>query len=144
MIVRESIGKILKPKSEEEILSQLKDADPYEIFWNEDIDWRTLPIEKLPLIFQIWDDFSKRFPASIQRKLRGEDMGTFGKSVEFDAKLDGREIWVKDKFDSTGRNEVMFKIYPFKKIRKLKDIIIANNYMLENMDQYHTMINKIF
>lgn len=146
-LVKESLRDILKPKTQEDILDLLKGADPCDIIWSENIDWKDVPIDKLPLIFQVWEDFSKRFPESITRRLRGCRMGSMGKYVGFDAlmssrtktKKDDREIWVKD----MPNGEVMFKMYPFKKIKPLKDIILANNYMLENMDQYHTLVKHL-
>ena len=162
-LVRESIGDILKPKSEKEIIDNLKNADPYELFWKEsspvnfrgeedvkfrDIEdscnkdeWKSYPIEALPLIFQIWKDFKKRFPENVTKKLRGNDLGSMGTSVDFSAEINNRVIWVQ----SFPKNTVMFKISPFKKIRdrELKKLILSNNYMLTNMNQYHKLIDRL-
>jgi len=140
-LVSESLGDILKPKSTEEIQANMKYADPYDFYHIEgppgEKPW---PIEIQPLIFQIWDDFKREFPQYVTDALKAEHMGSMGKHVEFSAEKDGRKMWIK----TMPGNEVMFKIFPFKKIRGLKDIRIANNYMLQNMDQYHILVSKIF
>lgn len=139
--VSESLGDILKPKSKEEIAVDLKDADPYGLYGTLMLPGNPYPIEAQPLVFQIWNDFKDRFPESVTEQLKGENLGSFGTSVQFSAELNGRSIWVT----TMPKNIVMFKIYPFKKIRdrELKKIISANNYMLENMDQYHKVIQHL-
>ena len=66
-------------------------------------------------------------------KLYVQDLGSFGKSLDFDMHGKRREIWVKQSDDVS---YVMFKIHPFIKVRKLKDIIVANNYLIRTFDQY--------
>ncbi len=137
--VNESIRDKMTPKPTEDIVKNLKNMNP--VLYNKykkdlGVD---IPEESEPLIYQVWRDMKKRFPNETS-ELHLRDLGSFGQDMEFNSVIDNRSIYVSH---SEISDNVMFKIYPFKKIRRLEDLIVANNYMLENIEQYNEMIEEL-
>ena len=141
--VYEAIGDILKPKNREEIIKNLQNLDPIKFY--ERYDYLTnffggkIPFKYHPLIGQIYHDMRKRYGDQITY-LKEEDLGSMGKSIEFSAIIKERHIWVNQ---SEHQIDIMFKIWPFKRIKKLKHIRLANNYMIENIEQYNELIKYL-
>lgn len=146
-LVKESIGDVLKPKSEEDVMKDFYDITPSH-FPVLQMEFRKkfgkpIPTEYCPLIVQIYRDMSvssKFDDMETISKLYVQGVGSFGTSLCFDIHGKRREIWVKQSDDIS---YVMFKIHPFVKVRELKHIIVANNYIIKTFDQYKILSEKI-
>lgn len=144
-LVNEKLEDILKPKSREEIEKGIKDLDlqnldPVVFYDRYYLNQNQLPPEFLPLIGQIHHDISKKPGVYCSRNIAVHDFGSMGRHIEFNAKINGRRIYVSQ---NEGQKDIIFKIYPFKKIRKLKHLRLVNNYMIENFEQYEELIKHL-
>ena len=139
--VSEKLGKLLKPKTSEEILPYFADikkpidfakaADKYYDSFGE-----FPPFEVYPLIYHIWEDMRYKFPDNVEHGLYTAEWN----KIECSFKMNHRHITIFQ----TDKDYVVFKINPFKRIRKLrKHFIRPNNYFVHNMDDYQELIEYI-